>query len=197
MRTNPGLLLGLFILMAGISIILNAIFHIRIPLFRVTFGLFFVYLGVRVLAGGWWHSSRWGDGPVIMAEERIAPTESTSVYSKYDVVFGKAIVDLTRLPPLTRDLTVEVNSVFGSAQVLLDPRLPFDIESSSAFGRVSLPNNEVVTFGERAYQRPGQDKAGPRLHLKIHVVFGSGDVVEQGGSSLPPNSLSALLGPSH
>jgi len=49
---SPKIILGIFIILFGLSIIINHVFKINIPLGKFLFGLFIIYLGVKILLGG-------------------------------------------------------------------------------------------------------------------------------------------------
>jgi hypothetical protein len=85
-----------------------------------------------------------------------------------------------------------VNTIFGSAQIAIDPSWPVSIEGSFAFGEVRLPGRQRAAFGAAHYQNVPTGTAA-LLHLKVNSVFSSAEIVETG--TLPPPTL--LPRPSH
>lgn len=176
MRSAFPLFVGMVIVLAGASLILEAVFKIHIPLLRIAFGLFFIVLGARIVFGPWPHLAAGQPHAAVMSEQRFAPGPAVGDRLKYDVVFGRAEVDLTGLSPLDHDVFVEVNAVFGDVLVMVDPTVALEVDSSAAFGMTRLPDRQTVAFGSAHYQ--GSARAGPRLELKLNAVFGNAEVRE-------------------
>jgi len=168
------LFFGAFVVLIGISIILEAVFQIHLPIVRIALGLFFIYLGVRFLSGG-----RWRDGELrahgVFRDDTYTPTGGDHV--KHDVVFGRSVVDLTRLGRDGGEVHADVNTVFGATIVKIDPAVPLEIEVSSVFSDARLPDQSVTAIGTLRYRPPGQ-KEPPRVRIRLNVVFGSSQVVE-------------------
>lgn len=180
MRLSFVVLLGALIALAGISIILNALFKIDLPILRLALGIFFIYLGVVFILGGSPHPrSDWSD---FSAQSRFAPHSVSKQDLKYDVMFGRSVVDLTELEPRDQPRRLEINVVFGEALVKLDPAIPYELEASSVFGAARLPDHRMANFGSLRYLPKDQHK-GPLLHIKLNVVFGSAEVVEATGKA--------------
>ena len=175
------LFFGLLVVLIGISIILEAVFQIHLPFIRLALGFFFIYLGIRFLSGG-----RWRDGEMrvsgVLRDDTYTPTGGDHV--KHDVIFGRSVVDLTRLARDGGEVRAEVNTIFGATVVKIDPAVPLEIEVSSAFGDARLPDQSVTAIGTMRYRPPGQ-KDPPRLKIRLNVVFGSSQVVEVSSAPTP------------
>jgi hypothetical protein len=175
------LFFGLLVVLIGISIILEAVFHLHLPFVRLALGLFFIYLGIRFLTGG-----RWRDGEMrvsgVLRDDSYTPTGGDHV--KHDVIFGRSVVDLTRLAHDGAEVHAEVNTIFGATVVKIDPAVPLEIEVSSVFGDARLPDQSVTAIGTMRYRPLGQ-KEPPRLRVQLNVVFGSSQVVEVPSSPTP------------
>ena len=98
---------------------------------------------------------------------------------KYSIVFSRGTVDLSQLAKNGEGAWAEVTVVFGNALVKVDPAVPREVEINTAFGEVHLPNQTTGNIGNYHYRPPGQT-GEPRLHLKLNVVFGGCQVIEQG-----------------
>ncbi|MBI1184925.1 hypothetical protein GC194_11680 [bacterium] len=158
---------GAAIILIGISFIAQAVFKIHLPVGRIIFSLFFIYLGVKMLLGGFGHK---GNSNIMSSSQiKVESLQST----KYDVVFGSQVIDFTQAVA-TQNSTVEVNVVFGSSKIILPGNLNVHIESSSAFGSVRTPGNETV-FGQNSYRNTSNDSTVV-LNLKVNAVFGSASV---------------------
>jgi hypothetical protein len=175
MKMSWSILLGLFVILAGVSILLQAVFHIHIPIFRTGLALILIFLGVRMLFQAWTpaQAPTSPETQAVMTESIFRPEAVTGGSLKYDVIFSKGLVDLTHLPRLERDLTVEINSVFSATVVKVDPSFNYEVEGSAAFGAVQLPDGQQTAFGGLLREVPGTREGGPRLRLKLAAVFGA------------------------
>lgn len=163
-----GLFWGVIIILVGFTVILKAVFHIDIPLFRIVFALVLIYFGVKVLVGGF-HGSR--DKPtVLFGESQMEVQESEK---EYTVVFGKGLLDLSGVNPENRKTPVEFTTVFGQGTLKIDPGTPLRLKVSSAFAGARLPDGTNIAFGDYTYTSPSFDADEPFLDLEATVVFGN------------------------
>ncbi len=167
-----GIFWGLVVVLLGLLIIINAIFGTRIPIFPILFGLFLIWLGIRVITGPSHHKTPQS----AIFEEKTIITDSTS--GKYDVVFGKGVIDLTGYKVEEGVKRIEINTIFGSSEIKIDPTMPVKIRASSAFGSARMPDKSMVGFGENTYRTDTLKQTDTKNYLLIdlHVVFGSAEV---------------------
>lgn len=186
MKMNFTVLVGGFVVLMGVSILAQALFNVQLPLMRTAVALFFLFIGFKLLVSAWTPEKlrREGTATAVMTEQRFAPTTSAPEL-KYDVLFSKGLVDLTQMPKPDKPIAVEVNSVFSSTEVLVDPTWPVVVEGSSAFGEVRMPNRSAATFGAASYRTTASTDAQPLLRLKVNAVFGNCLVLEQRGGTPP------------
>jgi predicted membrane protein len=196
MKMNGSVLLGVFVVLVGVSILLQAVFHIHIPVFRTGFALFLIFLGARMLVHIWLPApvKSSAETESVMQEAVFRPESTTGGALKYDAVFSKAVVDLTHLPRLESDLTVEINTIFGFTVVKVDPTFTYEVEGSAMFGSVQLPDGQQVSFGGVRRELPASRQEGPRLRLKLATVFGACQLqeapAEASGSASARSTLS-------
>lgn len=157
------------LILLGIGIILNVIFGTRIPFIRIVIGLLLCYLGISLLLG---HPFK----PAAHSQQQgtLFRSEVTSgISSQHNIVFGELTIDLSRSEKPETLSRHELNIIFGKACIKLNPNLPLQIEVNSVFGSAQLPDGSRVTFGEHHYQTRNIDKDQPHLRLKANVVFGT------------------------
>lgn len=161
---------GLVIILVGISFIAQGVFKIHFPVGKVVIALVLIYLGVRMLLGGFGmkqNATVFGDSSITV--EHLAD-------AKYDVVFGSQRIDLSQALNDGESHTVEVNVVFGEAKITIPSNVPVKIKSSSVFGSVRTPRTNT-SFGQDEYTAGGASGTG-NLLLKVNAVFGSAHVME-------------------
>jgi hypothetical protein len=126
---------GLFLLLLGVSIVINSVFGLHLPIVKLFFAGFLIYLGIKILLPSqhrWeWHCS--GKNTCAM-EQHIEG-------DRYTIRFGSSTVDLTSLQSLTEPKTVYVDTQFANVTVLLPANVPVRVKADLSFGSVQLPRN--------------------------------------------------------
>lgn len=176
MRMGFGLLVGVLIILFGLGIIINVVFHINIPIFKILVGLFLIYLGLKVILGNWFPS------PVVHGHSRDAVFNNKIYHglpgnsNEYNAVFGKALIDLRGIELKEKITRIEVNAVFGGAEVILDKDIPVRIKADAVFGGVELPENVAGGFGSTSYKSKDFDRDKNHLRIDATSVFGGVEI---------------------
>ncbi len=180
---SSGLFWGVVLILLGLSVVLKAIFHVDIPLFRILFALLLIYLGVRVLVGD--RGCGRGDHTVLFGRQDLRPVEGQD---RYSIVFGQGTLDLTGLPAPGTSRTIELSTVFGEGRLVLPRGIPMRIEASAAFANIRFPNGNNVVFGTM-HQSENWTDGGPGLDLRVRAVFGELSIVFQDPDPPPGPSI--------
>jgi hypothetical protein len=157
---------GVVLIALGVWLIVRRYVPVQVPLGRILVALVFVYLGVRILAHGPWAPPVQTGTTTVFSESTVRGTPG---HDDYNVIFGTSQIDLTGLPAAGGDK--EVNVVFGSATMRVDPRQPVLVRMSAAFGTVEAPG-VTVSFGDREWRSPSYREGAPALRIKANAVFG-------------------------
>jgi hypothetical protein len=162
-----GLFWGLVIVLAGLSVILNVAFGLKIPFFRILFGLVLIYIGISLVIG---------TRVRVRTHNTTAFDESTMEVTKageYNVLFSRSVIDLTRVELKPGRNKVEVNTVFGSAVIKIDPATPMRLHASAAFAGAHMPDGNTLSFGDYNWQSDSLRDTIPFLDVEVSVVFGA------------------------
>lgn len=171
---------GSIVILIGLSIILNTIFKINIPLFRIVFALLIIYFGVNMLMGSFKsHRHRESGKASDVFSSSSIKADPSSLNSEYNVVFGNQVVDLTAITD-GADKTVQLNTVFGSQTVYVNEQTKLRIKASSVFAKVRLPDDHDVNFGDYTYnQEPADTLSAGILFIEANAVFGEIKIYKQ------------------
>ncbi len=161
---------GIVLILFGISALLRS-FNINIPVIRIIFGLIIVYVGISILAGGSVFTT--GDNNVIFSDINIRVTDK--IEDEYNIIFGNGIIDLREISPDNYGKKVEINTIFGASQILINPNTPISLEASAVFGRATAPDGSTVSFGDYSYRGGSTDDNNP-LKIEANAIFGSLDI---------------------
>lgn len=173
-----GVFWGLILVLLGASIIINIVFHVHIPLFRIIVALILVYFGFKVLFGGnYCRAGRSDSTKVVFGESTIKAGSVNS--GEYSTIFGKSTIDATDSTITDLNKKFDINTVFGETVLYVSKSVPIKIRASAAFGSAQFPNGTTISFGDYTYKTAAwQDSSGGR-EIKADVVFGSLRVVER------------------
>ena len=169
-----GILWGSFFILLGLSVILKHTLHVDIPVVRIFFGLFLVYLGIQIITGGRGNARESGPN-VIFTHGRMVPDQN----GEYNVIFGKGDIDLTGIQAKDSSLPLKVNTIFGSSTIRLKAGAPVRVKSNSAFGSVRLPDGNHTALGTYFYQTKAWQEGKPFLDLEVNAVFSGVEVIEE------------------
>lgn len=171
---------GVVLILWGCSIVLNILFHLDIPVFRIIIALIIIFFGIQLLFG--WKCDRWcysheDERNVIFGNSTLKATPSTK---EYNIIFSQGEVDITEMNPEWANSKIEVNTVFGHGLIKINPEIPVKIVTNAAFGQIITPDNHQSVMGDHVYQTPALKENQPYLLIKADVVFGNMEIVLQG-----------------
>ena len=176
MKSGSTMIWGIIFLFIGAALIAKVVFRIDIPVFKTLVALFFIYLGLRMLFGHMGilnHSSMGGNA--VFSESKIAVEQVDN--QEYSAVFGKLVLDLRGIDLSNDDKQLQVNAVFGGAEVLINKDTPVRIKSDVVFGGVQSPDGDSGGFGSRKFESENYDSSSYRLNLNVNAVFGGVQII--------------------
>jgi hypothetical protein len=172
MKMGIGLFIGVLIILLGLGIIVNVVFHTHIPIFKVLFGLILIFIGLKIIFGSWisFPSCQGKSGNVIFQERTYRGLPGDS--KEYNAVFGKVVVDLRGIELKEKVTLIKISAVFGGAEVILSEATPVRIKAEAVFGGVQLPENITGAFGTSTYQSKNFNENQNYLVIEGTSVFG-------------------------
>jgi len=177
---GTGLFWGIILILIGLAIVIKVIFKIDLPIFKVILAFIFIYVGIRILMGGfgwshWGQHQRHSETDAVFSERYV--NNFSEGDNQYNVVFGKTTLDLRDTTLLQEKSRIEVNVVFGGCEVLLNKGMQYKIKVDAAFGGAQLPEDKGVGgFGSSVYTSDGFDESKPYVYIKSSVVFGGMEI---------------------
>lgn len=156
---------GIVVLLAGLSLILNA-FQIHVPLFRVALGVLFGWFGVSLVLSGLSIDRPW----LAFRPQRVPLAAPASLVERQDVIFAERELDTRHLVPGEH---VKLGVIFGDVTVRYDPHQAIELRSSTAFGNTSFPDGTDIAFGQRTLRTPACADASDAAIVEVSTVFGT------------------------
>jgi predicted membrane protein len=173
---------GVFIIIIGVSIVLKSVFGINLPIVKTAFAILLIYLGISMLAGGnkWCYKS---DHNICFGNSRI---KVDSLHKEYNIIFGGGVIDLTDFPLEEGRNRIEINTIFGSGVIKINPEIPVAVRGDAVFASARFPDGHNSSFGGFNYRSPQFKEGGKYLEIEADVIFGSLEIVN-GRPQAAPN----------
>jgi len=180
---------GILFVSLGFVLLVNYMFGLQLPVFRILFSLAIIYLGVKMLFG----TFDLRIGKVATSNEAIfsssqftldlsdwdSDTDLNRKKNEYNTVFGEGRLDLTDVDLTKGSVNLKINTVFGETKLYVKKGTPIRMRTSTVFGDASLPDGSKGVVGKFNYKTNNADTAESTLNIDADVVFGSLKVVEQ------------------
>jgi predicted membrane protein len=175
MKMGMNLFWGVVLIIIGIIMVFKVVFKIDIPVFKILLALFFLYLGIKILVGSSWNTHiQTGRHDAVFGEANFS---GNSIDRRdYNAVFGKIRLDLRNVELTEKETKIEVNAVFGGAEIILNKEMPVKIKASSVFGGARLPDGNSGGFGTSYYESDSLKNAEKYLYIDANAVFGGIEV---------------------
>jgi len=164
---SSGIFWGTIVVIFGISMLLKAVFHIDLPVFRILLGLIVIYFGLRLITG--WHGCS-AETSASFSETKAA---SQNLKGEYNVAFGKSTIDLSDTDLSGGGRTLKLGTTFGETVILVDKNTPIDMHVDSIFSGVNMPDGNTAAMGSLVYRSPAYKEGNNCLNIKADVIFGS------------------------
>ena len=160
-----GLFWGVFLLAAGVILLLKYAMKLTVSSGKLIFGVFIILLGVSLLTTN--TGKYYGDNTVVFSDTQTVNADNDR---EYYVFFGSSHYELSTLKPGDH---VKINCAFGSAKVSL-PANAVLVQSNCAFGNVRMPDGSSYPFGTGRYEREGDNP----IVVEVSCAFGEVSVYE-------------------
>jgi predicted membrane protein len=170
-----GIFWGIILILLGLSVILNIVFNIHLPFFRILFSLIIIYFGLRLLVGGAWCSHAKNSAICQKADITVNQTDN-----EYKVIFGRATFNTSDTLNSEMKRNISVKTIFGEGTIIISSTVPTIVRVTSAFGSATFPDGNTITFGEYTYRNKacGSDLTNCK-RINAEVVFGSMKIIEE------------------
>jgi predicted membrane protein len=183
MKGSKSMFWSLFFIALGILLLIQQVLHVNLPLIRIFFGLFVVYLGLKILFGAFGIEINRGrvnkvstSTEFVFANGDFKVYEENKVNKKFSTVFGNSNLDLSDLSKMTNEDTVKIENVFGKTKIKIAPDCGVKIKADIAFGNIKVRGQKLGSFGEIDFATPNFNSAAKKLNLDIDTVFGEVEI---------------------
>lgn len=167
---------GGLVVLFGISIIVNAVFKINFPFFKVFVALIIIFFGFKLLFGSFGvNFEDKNENSTIFGSNKVR-VDKIEGDMEYNSVFGSQLIDFREAAVLQDESEIEINAVFGGIKVYLPDNVTVKLKASSAFGSVKTPSGEMISFGDTKKSFSKGDNPSKTIFVEANAVFGSIDL---------------------
>ena len=171
---GAGVFWGALLIVIGLALIIRFVFNVDFPVFKVIIAFFFIYIGIRILIGGFdMFRFETKTNDVIFNEKNFYSPEHNK---EYNVVFGKGVFDFTDIDLSQGSVNVKIGTVFGASEIRIDRDMPVRIEADAVFSGAVMPNGNTAVFGSSSYESDSFSRDSNYLKIKLDVIFAGVDV---------------------
>lgn len=167
-----GIFFGTLLVLWGLSLIVEAIFGISIPVLRIGFACLLIYAGLVLIKGMYEaHTQK-----TIFFSQETVKADKTKVQNYYKIVFGQGTIDLSDIVDVSSDVVnVQIYTLFGKAILKINPEIPTTINATSVFSSVTFPDKTIISLGNYRYAT-GNSTVQPKVIVDATAVFSALEV---------------------
>lgn len=174
---------GIALVTIGLILLIQSIFKIDLPIFRILIGVGIVYLGVKMVFGSFGIEIRGAKlekvataTSVIFTDADLKSKSDDKVNRDFQTVFGNSRLDLSSLSENELAEKIEVSTVFGKTQIVTPENLPLLVETNTAFGSVNVRGDKTSAIGNGVFRTQGFHSDKPYLKIEANSVFGEVEI---------------------
>lgn len=167
-----GIFFGTLLVLWGLSLIIETIFGISIPVVKIGFACLLIYAGLVLIKGMYEvHAQK----SIFFSQETVKADKST-VQNYYKIVFGQGTIDLSEIADSSSDVVnVQIYTLFGKATLKINPNIPTVINATSVFSSVTFPDKTIISLGNYRYAT-GAAETQPKVIVDATAVFSALEV---------------------
>ncbi len=130
------LILGIVFIAIGLSIIINIIFGINLPIFKMLLAGTLIYWGIKMLLPSRYSTSYFS----AFESYQTAPSDAKE---NYVVSFASSVIDLAYLTQENAPKTIMIDTRFANTVVQLPKDVPLRVKANVRFSAVNLPGHDL------------------------------------------------------
>ncbi len=178
--------IGIFLILLGISIFVDMVFGINLPIGRLFFGFLLCYLGYYIIIGnnranrtGHFYGAHKDTYSTTMGSSTIKVDQETIDKKdplEYSITLGSTVIDLSSITPSLeqpqKKHTLIIDTVMGKTIVKINKHCPFCIHAQGTLSSAVLPDGSIMTSGTRTYCSHDETTT-PVLDIHARTVLGA------------------------
>jgi predicted membrane protein len=183
MQGTKGMFWSLFFISLGVLLLIQRTLSVDIPIARIFFGLFLIYIGVKIVFGSFGIEINRGKvNKISTSTEFVFSSGAFKLYEqdktnkKFSTIFGNSTLDLTDLSKMATDDQIKVENIFSKTKIKTPSDYELNIKSNLVFGNIKVRGQKLGSFGDADFKTPNYSNSSKKLNLVIDSVFGEVEI---------------------
>lgn len=162
-----GIFFGTLLVLWGLSLIIETIFGISIPIVKVGFACFLIYSGLMLIKGIYEVQQQ----KIIFFSQESVTADEAKAQNAYKIVFGQGTIDLSNITADSDEvINIQIYTLFGKAMLKINPEIPTIVNATSIFSSVTFPDKTVISLGNYRYSSDSPAKK-TKIFVDATAVF--------------------------
>lgn len=157
-------LYGILFTILGILIVARNVFKVNIPVFKIAFGMLFIFIGISLFISEPGESNN----NIFFSNKAI---QVTDLDKEYNLIFSRGTIDLSKVSPQNKGQKLKINTIFSDGTIVINPQTPALISTNSAFAITETPDDASISFGKYKYLTKSYEKERNYLQVETKTVF--------------------------
>lgn len=167
-----GIFFGTLLVLWGLSLIIETIFGISVPIVKIGFACLLIYGGL-ILIKGMYEASQ--QKTIFFSQESVG-ADQAKTQNSYKIVFGQGTIDLSDIADTSADvINVQIYTLFGKAILKINPNIPTIVNATSVFSSVTFPDKTIISLGNYRYSSSNAEHK-PKIVVDATAVFSALEV---------------------
>lgn len=168
-----GIFFGTLLVLWGLSLIIETIFGISIPIVKVGFACLLIYGGLILIKGMYEVSQQ----KTIFFSQETVTADKAKAQNSYKIVFGQGTIDLSDIADATSSevVNVQIYTLFGKAILKINPDISTIVNATSVFSSVTFPDKTIISLGNYRYSS-GNTEQKTKIVVDATAVFSAFEV---------------------
>lgn len=168
---------GALLFGVGLFLFLKFFFKLDKVFYKPFFTLLLIIIGLNIIISDLKFGMGSDSNTAIFKESSLTVTDPSA---EYNVMFTKSTTDFTGLAAGGGNHLVDSNTVFAKNTVIIRADVPTRILIYPTLGVVKLPNGmKILPLFKNVYHNKSFTAESRAITIKVSIVFGSVDIVEQ------------------
>ncbi|HOD54125.1 MAG TPA: hypothetical protein PKJ08_06340 [Candidatus Cloacimonadota bacterium] len=159
---------GAVLIVWGLSMIVERLFKIKIPIVRIILGVILITIGSQLM---------WNKHQNQNARHHNATHQgqlSDGMSNSYQLYFDNQTIDLSQSSPV--DNSIRINVMFSSVDILVPDDYSYDFEIQNVMSETALPNSTKAPIGKAKHLVSSSNPNAPVIKVYLYSAMSTVDV---------------------
>ncbi len=159
---------GGVLILWGLTIVIEKLFKINIPILRIILGIVLITIGSQIL----WN--RHTDQNTRLESGTTFSSSTDGSGSHYQIYFDTKTIDLMNSTPVNN--TLQISAMFSSVTVLVPDKNIYEFEIQNIMSETELPDHKKAPMGKMKYVTEAKNQKSPVITVYLYGAMSNLEV---------------------